>query len=121
MYFLFFKLHSWGKRFGSSRRRLIQTFPSQNFPFCHCEEGVSESFRFNCRISTASTVGEGLDPPLHPRPFPADFREGQDPPLRLRIKKAAVYYRSIVSGYPPRGVGYQTSQSHAIGCLSIQT
>ena len=28
MYFLFFKLHSWGKRFGSSRRRFIQRFPS---------------------------------------------------------------------------------------------
>ena len=27
MYFLFFKLHSWGKRFGSSRRRFIQRFP----------------------------------------------------------------------------------------------
>ena len=26
MYFLFFKLHSWGKRFGSSRRRFIQRF-----------------------------------------------------------------------------------------------
>ena len=28
MYFLFFKLHSWGKRFGSSRRRFIQRFPN---------------------------------------------------------------------------------------------
>ena len=27
MYFLFFKLHSWGKRFGSSRSRFIQRFP----------------------------------------------------------------------------------------------
>ena len=28
MYFLFFKLHSWGERFGSSRRRFIQRFPN---------------------------------------------------------------------------------------------
>ena len=28
MYLLFFKLHSWGKRFGSSRRRFIQRFPN---------------------------------------------------------------------------------------------
>ena len=30
MYFLFFKLHSWGKRFGSSRRRFIQRFLSMS-------------------------------------------------------------------------------------------
>ena len=29
MYFLFFKLHSWGKRFGSCRRRFIQRFHRQ--------------------------------------------------------------------------------------------
>ena len=33
MYFLFFKLHSWGKRFGSSRRRFIQRFLSGKKPY----------------------------------------------------------------------------------------
>ena len=52
-----------------------------------------------CAIPGRMPVGEGLDPPLHPRPLLEVFREGQDPPLRDEMKFESIrFFRLDIQG-----------------------
>ena len=51
-----------------------------------------------CAIPGRMPVGEGLDPPLHPRPLLEVFREGQDPPLRDEMKFESIRVTGLIEG-----------------------